>query len=445
MFTAILVYFFIILSESFRINRNNSLSLQQIITKMTKTVLSIIILFCSLTSSADGNGKIIYVPEDLRSMDLQSDTSRWSMKRSLETDDLIFMWERGFGNDVSNSPQLEGKPMSFSLQNLRDRVQSFYHFFRDTLGFVKGPSKSDRYKMMVMVMYSLDGTAYGGTYDNFIGALWVTPNRIQDTKMNCMAHELGHSFQSQIMADGIGQCWGGTGFFEMASQWMLWQVNPDWLTDENYHFEAFKGLTHKAFLHMDNIYHSPYVLQWWSNLHGRQFIAELFRQGKIGEDPAMTYKRMNNLSQSAFCDEMFRGYQHLVNFDFTHAYKETRQYACTFDTELEKTSDGWLRPKLLPEGYGFNAIKLDSRVNLKSPAFHLRLRGDQLRYGFVGITTDGKSIYSDVNATSFSSNGKPLKHLYLIVMGAPERHSEVMTDGNIPEYKQFPYKFQITD
>ena len=196
---------------------------------------------------------------------------------------------------------------------------------------------------------------------------------------------------------------------------------------------------------MDNIYHSPYVLQWWSNLHGRQFIAELFRQGKIGEDPAMTYKRMNNLSQSAFCDEMFRGYQHLVNIDFTHAYKETRQYACTFNTEMECTSDGWLRPKLLPEGYGFNAIKLDSRVDLKSPAFHLRLRGDQLRYGFVGITTDGKSIYSDVNATSFSSNGKPLKHLYLIVMGAPERHSEVMTDGNIPEYKQFPYEFQITD
>ena len=412
---------------------------------MTKTVLSTIILFCSLTTSAASNGKAVYVPEDLRSMDLQSDTSRWSLKRSVETDDLIFMWERGFGNDVSNPPQLEGHNMSFNLQNLRDRVQSFYHFFRDTLGFVKGPSKADRYKMMVMVMYSLDGTAYGGAYDNFIGGLWVAPNRIQDTKMNCMAHELGHSFQSQIMADSIGQCWGGAGFFEMASQWMLWQVNPDWLTDENYHFEAFKGLTHKAFLHMDNIYHSPYVLQWWSDLHGRQFIAELFRQGRIGEDPAMTYKRLNGLSQSAFCNEMFRGYQHLVNFDFSHAYKETRPYACTFDTEFVKGADGWLRPKLLPEGYGFNAIRLDSHVNLKSPAFHLHLRGDHLRYGFVGITADGESIYSDVNATSFTSEGKPLKHLYLIVMGAPERHSEVMTDGNVPEYKQFPYEFQITD
>lgn len=414
---------------------------------MNTTIKCLCLITITLVSNLVYAQKKLYIPKDLQGMNLKADTSKWSLNRSIETDDLIFMWERGFGNDVSNPPQLKGHDMSFNLLNLRDRIQTFYHFFRDTLGFVTPnyQSKADHYKMMVMVNYSLDGTAYGGTYDNFIGALWVAPNRIQDTKMNCMAHELGHSFQAQIMADSIGQCWGGTGFFEMASQWMLWQVNPDWITDENYHFEAFKTLTHKAFLHMDNIYHSPYVLQWWSDLHGRQFIAELFRQGVIGEDPVMTYKRMNGLSQSAFCDEIFRGYQHLVNFDFTHAYKETRQYAATFNTELEACSNGWLRPKSLPEGYGFNAIKLDDRVNLNSPIFHLHLRGNQLRYGFVGITTNGESIYSDVNATSFTSNGQPLKHLYLIIMGAPEHHADVMTHGNTPEYKQYPYEFQITE
>lgn len=414
---------------------------------MNTTIKCLCLITISLVSNLVYAQKKLYIPKDLQGMNLKADTSKWSLNRSIETDDLIFMWERGFGNDVSNPPQLKGHDMSFNLLNLRDRIQTFYHFFRDTLGFVTPnyQSKADHYKMMVMVNYSLDGTAYGGTYDNFIGALWVAPNRIQDTKMNCMAHELGHSFQAQIMADSIGQCWGGTGFFEMASQWMLWQVNPDWITDENYHFEAFKTLTHKAFLHMDNIYHSPYVLQWWSDLHGRQFIAELFRQGVIGEDPVMTYKRMNGLSQSAFCDEIFRGYQHLVNFDFTHAYKETRQYAATFNTELETCSNGWLRPKSLPEVYGFNAIKLDDRVNLNSPIFHLHLRGNQLRYGFVGITTNGESIYSDVNATSFTSNGQPLKHLYLIVMGAPEHHADVMTHGDTPEYKQYPYEFQITE
>ena len=259
-------------------------------------VLSVVI--CHLSCSPAGAQKRIYIPEDLRSMNLKADTSKWCWKRSAETRDCIFMWERGFGNDLQNPPQLEGKPMAFNLSVLMERVQSFYTFFRDTLGWINGGlSKADRYKMMVMVMYSLEGTAYGGTYDNFIGGLWVAPNRIQDKTMNCMAHELGHSFQSQIMADSIGDCWGGTGFFEMTSQWMLWQVNPWWLRDENYHFEAFKKLTHKAYLDGENIYHSPYVIQWWSDLHGRKSIAELFRQGKRGEDPVITYKRMYNSLQ----------------------------------------------------------------------------------------------------------------------------------------------------
>ena len=86
-------------------------------------------------------------------MDLQADTSQWSFKRSIETDDLILMWERGFGSDTSNPPMLEGKPMSFNLTNLRDRVQEFYHFFRDTLAFSLPGSKADKYKMMVMVNY----------------------------------------------------------------------------------------------------------------------------------------------------------------------------------------------------------------------------------------------------------------------------------------------------
>ena len=436
---------------------------------------------CCLAQSA---GKKIYIPEDLRGMDLQADTSQWSFKRSVETDDLIFMWERGFGTESLPAPSrggvsegrggvisgldLDGHPMSFNLENLRGRVQSFYTFFRDTLGFSKPGSKADQYKMMVMVMYSLDGTAYGGTYDNFIGALWVAPNRIQDEKMNCMAHELGHSFQLQIPADSVGDAWGGSGFFEMTSQWMLWQVNPDWLTDENYHFEAFKKLTHKAYLHLDNIYHSPYVIQWWSDLHGRKSIAELYRQGRIGEDPVMTYKRMYGLSQDGFNREMLRGYQHLVNFDFKHARKETRRYACTFETECDPTPDPspekggewlrakekggeWLRPKHFPEEYGFNAILLDSLVDIQKPV-DISVNGTNVLYALTAITTDDEEIYSDIGVGHFAVDGdKALKHLYLIVMGAPEEHFMIpMPSEENPEPPQvslasFPYVFRVSN
>ena len=243
-------------------------------------------------------GKAIYIPKDLQQMDLQNPDSKWSYHRMAHSENFAVFWEKGFGNDLSSPPPLEGHSMKVDLPNLLHKLETFYVYFRDTLKFVKPGSKSEKYRMMVMLNYSLEGTAYGGDYDQQIGALWIAPNRIQDKKLNCIAHELGHSFQAQISCDGEGEAWGGSGFFEMASQWMLWQVNPDWITDEKYHWEAFMTLTHKAYLHLKNIYHSPYVLEYWGTKHGLPFIAELFRQGKRGEDPVMTYKRLTGLDQT---------------------------------------------------------------------------------------------------------------------------------------------------
>lgn len=390
--------------------------------------------------------KRIYIPEDLRTMRLDCDTSRWCWRRSAETRDVVFFWERGFGSDLQAPPQLEGKPMAFNLSVLMDRVQTFYTFFHDTLKFTRPGSKADTYKMMVMVNYSLDGTAYGGTYDNYIGALWVAPNRIQDKTMNCMAHELGHSFQSQIMADSVGDCWGGTGFFEMASQWMLWQVNPWWLRDENYHFEAFKTLTHKAFLAMDNIYHSPYVLQWWSDLHGRESIAELFRQGRVGEDPVLTYQRMYGLTQQQFCDELFLGYQHLVNIDFHHAWEETRPYAGTWQTPLDTLRGGWLQPKTMLEDYGFHIIPLPEGYK-GTP----KIKGNGLRWAVVGIGDDGRTVYNVTRNGGSTADGKripasQLKRSFLLVMAAPAVHRKLsMPFGEEPESdnRQYLYRFRL--
>ena len=84
--------------------------------------------------------KRIYIPDDMKKMNLEADTSQWCWKRSAETRDCIFMWERGFGNDLQDPPQLDGKPMSFNLSVLMERVQSFYTFFHDSLEFVRPKS-----------------------------------------------------------------------------------------------------------------------------------------------------------------------------------------------------------------------------------------------------------------------------------------------------------------
>ena len=195
---------------------------------------------------------------------------------------------------------------------------------------------------------------------------------------------------------------------------------------------------------MDNIYHSPYVIQWWSDLHGRKSIAELYRQGRKGEDPVMTYKRMYGLTQNDFNDEMLRGYQHLVNFDFNHARQETRPYACTWQTPLDTLRGGWMQPKDLPGEYGFNAIPLAVKKQTR-----IEVKGKNVRYALVGVTTDDESVYGEIGNPVFRCpKDKQLRHLYLVVMGAPDEHQQLYRHFGDGEEKggepaTFPYQFRV--
>lgn len=425
-------------------------------------------------------GKEIYIPKEFRDMNFFNPESRWSYHRMACTDNFVIFWEKGFGKDLACAPDLEGKPMQVDLKNLEEKLEAYYRVFKEDMEFILPGSKADRYRMMVMINYSLEGTAYGGDYDGEIGALWVTPNRLQDRKLNCIAHELGHSFQSQVTCDGAGEAWGGCGFFEMASQWMLWNVNPDWLTDEQYHWDAFCKNTHKAFLHLSNIYRSPYVLQYWSEKHGKKVIGELFRQGKKGEDPVMTYKRMSGLSQEAFNDEMFDAQRRLVNLDFKHAYQETRRHAgkLAFPAKVQPHSDKLACPaEVCPENYGCNAIPLQVPTKkgkvavsfegladaLKDAKETTDTKGYQLihpekagwRLGFVAIDTEGKAHYSDACSVhghrkaklSYQlPEGKTFSQLWLVVMAAPTEHWKNEENWEHPELvkdAQWPYSIKL--
>ena len=376
-------------------------------------------------------GKAIYIPEDLQGMDLQDPDSEWSFHRMHCTDNMAIFWQKGFGPSLATAPDLEGNSMKVDLDNLAQKLESFYCFFRDTLHFVLPNSAAERTRMMVMLNYSLEGTAYGGTYDDSIGALWIAPNRVQDEKLNCIAHELGHSFQCQIGADRPEGEWQAYGFYEMASQWMLWQVNPDWLTDENYHYEAFKKLTHRAFLHLDNIYHSPYVLQYWSDIRGRDVIGELFREGRNGEDALMTYKRLFGLNQLQMCDEMFEACRHIVGLDYRHAWNETRQYAGQIDTPTDIDPQGWTRPKqeFTPEDYGFNVfpISLNTYRGTITLSFEGLANRVGWRYGIVAEKADGHYDYSTIGYKARGTLRYTLpagtRRAWVVVMGAPSVHT----------------------
>lgn len=386
--------------------------------------------------------KEIYIPKDFQGMDMNDPESEYSYERMALTENFAIFWEKGFGNDLSAPPALEGQDMSVDIENLKEKLETYYDYFYNTLGFAKEGSKCDRYRMLVIIRYSLEGTAYGGDYDGQIGALWVTPNRIQDKKLNCIAHELGHSFQSQITCDGEGEAWGGCGFFEMTSQWMLWQVNPGWVHDESYHWDSFTQKCHKAYLHLTNIYHSPYILEHWGEKRGLTHIAELYRQGKRGEDPAMTYMRVNGLSQKEFCDEMFEASRRIVNLDYKRAWEETRPYANRFSTKMTEGEDGWrhVSQDQCPEDYGFNAVALP--VPQAGDSVTVGFKGEGHRYGIVAVCSDGQTIYGKMHeenegTMSFKTpSDASLTHLWLVVMGAPSEH--VMGSET-----QWPYAIKV--
>lgn len=363
------------------------------------TIILLCLASCIRTSL---ESKTIFIPKDLQDMNLADSSSTWSYSRMDTTENLVIFWEKGFGNDLSNPDSLEGQPMDVDLPLLRQQLEHFYTFFRDTLQFTMPDSRCHDTRMMVMLRYSLEGTAYGGSYDDSIGALWVTPQRLRDPRLNCIAHELGHSFQCQIGADRGGE-WPVYGFYEMTSQWMLWQVNPDWLTDENYHYEAYRHLTHLAFLHTENIYHSPYVLQYWSEKHGRDIIARLFKEGRKDEDPVQAYQRLTGITHEQFCDEMIDAATHIVGLDFQHAFAETRKYAYQMGDTVAPLTRGEVREAgQTLEAFGFDVFPLNITDT------------DPVEIELEGLTTDNDAAwrYGFVQA--------PDGRRWLVVMATPK-------------------------
>jgi hypothetical protein len=330
-------------------------------------------------------GKEIYIPNDLKENDFTDSESKWSYARCAYTEDVIIFWEKPFGQDLSKAPDLDGHNMKVDLRNLLLRIQSFYDFYKDELQFIKPGSNADRYRMMVMLNYSLEGTAYGGDYDGVIGALWIAPNRVQDNKLNCIAHELGHSFQSMIVCDKQGESWGGGGIFEMTSQWMLWNVNPEWPTDENYHWKAFIDHANLRFLDGENIYHSPYLLEYWSMKHGKTVIGDLFRNGKRGEDPASTYMKMFNMTNEDFAKEAVDCYSRLLTFDFPGKHEMNKRYAGEFVNQ---------KPLQM---FGANVIKIDTKgKKVAKVKFAGSSKEDGFAYRLVAVNERAKATYGDI-------------------------------------------------
>lgn len=390
--------------------------------------------------------KVTAFPRDVwnvtRNNNYQLETSQFCIQRMMENDNIAAFWEADFGADPEKCSVVKYR---FPLRDIMQEANKMYEFYRDSLRFVvKGNSVSDTKRVNLYFFYSDEGTVYGGgTESEKIGCMWITPNRVQYGPYGAIAHELGHSFQQLSQYDG-GSGFSGAGgqMWEMTSQFMLWQYYPTWITFEKYHLDAFMQATHLPFMHPDNQYHSSFVLEWWANLRGRDYIGYMWRKAKSTEDPVQCYKRLTGLTQDEFCDELCSGYMHFITWDWNRVRTASRSYINQHvSPALTSVGDGWYRiaASKCPQNYGYNAIRLNSasargktvKVELRSAMQASGYSCDRpqyagWRYGLVAYCSNGQRVYSSVCSDSDECCEMQVPssatYLWLVVMGAPTTH-----------------------
>lgn len=412
----------------------------------------------------------MYIPSKIwnvpKNNDFKNDTSEYCFKRMKESKNMAVFWARKYGNDPLANPDLT---LRFSPDNILNEGERIYEYYVNNLKFVeKGNSITDKYKCLIFIINSKNGTAFGGGEENKVGIFWAPPGRMSKEPFGALAHELGHSFQyllrvDRAKGDSTSSRGGGSqSFSEMTSQYMLWQVYPEWMTFENYHLVDFMKQTHYAFLHEKNMYHSPYVLEYWSNKHGVDFIGKMWREGIYGEDPVMTYKRLTSINQEKFNNEIFDAARRFITWDMKRIEQVAKEYANQHFSKLDSIGSGWYKiaESNCPQNYGYNGIKLSVpeagkivTLNFKGIAGAEGYRAINIekagwRYGFLAVKEDGSRVYGKVYS---DSNGEarfkvPIdtRFLWLVVSGAPTGHWTHKVDGEDKNDEQWPYQIKLS-
>jgi hypothetical protein len=420
-------------------------------------------------TASDSSGKELYIPAKVyripENNDYNNKESEYSFSRSVQSDNIIIFWHKEFGDDPTKNPDEKKR---FDVHASIKELERFYNYYVNDLKYVvKGKSWTDKYKMILYVINGEGATAFGGGTEDKVGMLWTPAVRMNKAPYGALAHELGHSFQYMSRADNGRGPRGAIG--EMGAQYFLWQVYPEWMTFENYHLIDFMKGTHYAFLHPKNMYHSPYVLEYWSEKHGKEFYGKLARDTKEGEDVVATYIRMNGLTQAQFNDEIFDASRKFMTWDLKRVEQVAKQYANQHTTVMNDAGDGWYKIAYThaPQNYGYNGIKL--KVPAAGTKVKLQFKGiagaagydtvkiDKAgwRYGFVASLKDGSRVYGDVyrdaNGKGTFKVPKNTEYLWLVVSGAPTAHWPVSMGRQqrgdntpAPKEEQWPYQIKLS-
>ena len=421
--------------------------------------------------------KVIYKPSSFGNIDLTNNSSKWSYSRSIESENFIVFWEAGYG---SNPKTTTNSNYRVNLDALLNIAEKSFVFYRDSLGFItKGNSKTDTYKMIILLFYSTTWQASGSGVDDTIGLLSLSANAAQALGAT-IAHEVGHCFQYQVHCDGFPGGWrygfganssGGNCWWEQCAQWQAFKVLPN-EQFSNYRFSEYLSNAHRNILHESPRYANYFIQDYWTYLHGEAFIGHLWQMSKSPEDPVQAYKRLTGISQTEFNNEIYDCASRFVTWDIPvlknlgKAYIDSRS-----SSNMSITDDNyWLiDPSDCVQNYGYNVIRLNVPTD-DSVSVYFEGKMDEngyraprgtyyagWRYGLVALLKDGNRVYSNMRAPKYKDTfanptdtltfacPKDCDKLWLVVTGAPTLHWRHPWDDDESNDEQWPYQVKFAN
>ncbi|MDA3880812.1 MAG: DUF6055 domain-containing protein [Prolixibacteraceae bacterium] len=422
----------------------------------------------TLKAETKSVGKQIYVPTWMMG-NVNDPSNNWSLERSRQSKNWILFWEPGYGDDPGEI-----------VDNCFEIAEKSFVVYADSLKFIqRGASKTDTYKMIIRLRYTSDWEASGSGVDNTIGLLTLTTPAVTSRDGQTVAHEVGHCFQYQVHCDnndmngwmyGFGSnASGGNGWWEQCAQWQAYKVLPT-KKFSNEWFSGYLNDVHKHILHESPRYNNFFVQDYWTYLHGKDFIGRLWNESIKPEDPVETYKRITATSQGKFNDEMWKCAARFATWDIP-ALKTLGAGVIASRPQPKMNNQGdyvWrIDPTVCVENYGHNIIRLNAPTTAKRITVYFEglagidgyrknyLGKDGWRYGLVALLKDGSRVYSELNSASMSENqgnGRidfecpaNCSKLWLVVSGAPSAHWRHAWDDNDNNDEQWPYQVSFNN
>lgn len=415
--------------------------------------------------------KRIYVPTWMLG-NVNNENNNWSMARSRQSRNWIIFWEPGYGEDPS---VLVDGNFRINIDGLLEIAETSFDFYADSLKFItRGQSKSDDYKMIIRLRYTRDWEATGSGVDDMIGLLTLTAWSAQ-VGGHTLAHEVAHCFQYQVRCDSnVENGWrygfgsnasGGNAWWEMCAQWQAFKIYPQQqFTDGR--FANYLRTAHKHIMHEAPRYDNYFIQDYWTMLHGWDFIGRMWNESRRPEDPVQAYIRMTGINLRTFNDQMWDRAARFATWDipFLKQYGESRINQRT-QPKMNSVGDNfWMIDETVcPENFGYNVIRLNAPTTATrvTAVFEGKAGIDGFRknyvsaagwrYGFVALLHDGTRVYSDFGSPTYMAPRDTIsfdcpantQRLWLVVTGAPSVYWRHAWDDDDSNDEQWPYQVKF--